>query len=154
MNKYFRYRLVALIVAAALFPVAAQSQLIINELMQSNIDCCMDDQNDFPDSWVELYNPSDAPVSLAHYKIGTKIDKDNKPVKAWQLPNNVSVPAKGYQLIYCDKSYDKLVEDLSFKAGLNDAEKETLRLHTNFRLESGKGCVVYLFKEYLYGFTI
>lgn len=150
MNKYFRYRLVALIVAAALFPVAAQSQLIINELMQSNIDYCMDDQNDFPDSWVELYNPSDAPVSLAHYKIGTKIDKDNKPVKAWQLPNNVSVPAKGYQLIYCDKSYDKLVEDLSFKVGLNDAEKETLRLHTNFRLESGKGCVVYLFKDGVY----
>lgn len=154
MNKYFRYRLVALIVATALFPVAAQSQLIINELMQSNIDCCMDDQNDFPDSWVELYNPSDAPVSLAHYKIGTKIDKDNKPVKAWQLPNNVSVPAKGYQLIYCDKSYDKLVEDLSFKkileGGLQDAEKETLRLHTNFRLESGKGCVVYLFKDGVY----
>ena len=32
--------------------------LIINELMQSNIDCWMDDLNDFPDSWVELYNPS------------------------------------------------------------------------------------------------
>lgn len=147
MNKYFRYRLVVLIVAAALFPVAAQSQLVINELMQSNIDCCMDDQNDFPDSWVELYNPTDAAISLANYKIGTKIDKDKKPVKAWQLPNNVSVPAKGYQLVYCDKSYDKLVEDLSFKVGLSAAEKETLKLHTNFRLESGKGCVVYLFKD-------
>ena len=32
--------------------------LIINELMQSNIDCWMDDLNDFPDSWVELYNPT------------------------------------------------------------------------------------------------
>ena len=151
MNKYFRYRLVALIVAAALFPVAAQSQLIINELMQSNIDCCMDDQNDFPDSWVELYNPTDAAISLGDYQIGTKIDKDNKPVKAWRLPNNVSVPAKGYQLIYCDKAYDKLVEDLDFKlapvGGLSDPAKETLRLHTNFRLESGKGCVVYLFNN-------
>ena len=147
MNKYFRYRLVALIVAAALFPVAAQSQLIINELMQSNIDCCMDDQNDFPDSWVELYNPSDAPVSLAHYKIGTKIDKDNKPVKAWQLPSNVVVPAYGYQLVYCDKSYNKLIEDLGWKVGLSAEEKESLKLHTNFRLESGKGCVVYLFKD-------
>ena len=141
------FRLFVLIVTAVLFPVAAQSQLIINELMQSNIDCCMDDQNDFPDSWVELYNPTDAAISLGDYQIGTKIDKDNKPVKAWRLPNNVSVPAKGYQLIYCDKAYDKLVEDLSFKVGLNDAQKETLRLHTNFRLESGKGCVVYLFKN-------
>ena len=152
MNKYFRYRLVVLIVAAAFFPVAAQSQLVINELMQSNIDCCMDDQNDFPDSWVELYNPTDAAISLADYKIGTKIDKDKNPVKAWQLPKNVSVPAKGYQLIYCDKSYDKLVEDLSFKLGsdFSAADKETLRLHTNFRLESGKGCVVYLFKNDVY----
>ena len=147
MNKYIKYRFVVLIVAATLFPFAAHSQLIINELMQSNIDCCMDDLNDFPDSWVELYNPSGAPISLAHYKIGTKIDDNKQPVKAWQLPNNVVVPAYGYQLIYCDKSYDKLVEDLSFKVGLNDAQKETLRLHTNFRLESGKGCVVYLFKD-------
>ena len=151
MKQNYIFRLFVLIVSAVLFPVAAQSQLVINELMQSNIDCCMDDQNDFPDSWVELYNPTDAAISLANYKIGTKIDKDKKPVKAWQLPNNVSVPAKGYQLIYCDKSYDKLVEDLDFKkfaeGGLSNAEKETLKLHTNFRLESGKGCVVYLFKD-------
>lgn len=66
--------------------------------MQSNIDCCMDDQNDFPDSWVELYNPTDAAISLADYKIGTKIDKDKKPVNAWRLPNNVSVPAKAISL--------------------------------------------------------
>ena len=32
------------------------AQLVINELMQSNIDCIMDDLNEFPDSWVELYN--------------------------------------------------------------------------------------------------
>lgn len=139
--------LAVLMMTATSLPVAAQSQLIINELMQSNIDCCMDDQNDFPDSWVELYNPTDADISLANYQIGTKINEKGQPVKAWQLPSNVEVPAKGYLLIYCDKSYDKLVEDLSFKVGLDDEEKEKLRLHTNFRLESGKGCVVYLFKD-------
>ena len=32
----------------------SHAQLIINELMQSNIDCVMDDINEFPDSWVEL----------------------------------------------------------------------------------------------------
>ena len=66
MNKYFRYRLVALIVAAALFPVAAQSQLIINELMQSNIDCCMDYENDYPESWVGLYKSCDTYISIPH----------------------------------------------------------------------------------------
>ena len=36
---------------------------MINELMQSNIDCVMDDINEFPDSWVELYNPTDAAIT-------------------------------------------------------------------------------------------
>ena len=33
---------------------SAPAQVVINELMQSNIDCVMDDLNEFPDSWVEL----------------------------------------------------------------------------------------------------
>ena len=41
----------------------AHAQLIINELMQSNIDCIMDDINEFPDSWVELYNSGTTAVN-------------------------------------------------------------------------------------------
>ena len=93
----------------------AQS-LVINELMQSNIDCIMDDLNDFPDSWVELYNPTDAAINLSDYKIGTK----DKASKAWQLPNK-SVAAKGYVIIYCDKAG----EDEGVSA-----------MHTNFRLQA------------------
>ena len=94
--------------------------------MQSNIDCIMDDLNDFPDSWVELYNPTDAAINLGDYKIGTK----DKIDKAWQLPNK-SVAAKGYVIIYCDKAG----EDEGVSA-----------MHTNFRLESGKDGKLYLFK--------
>ena len=50
----------------------SQAQLVINEFMQSNIDCIMDDLNEFPDSWVELYNPGDANIFLNKYKLGTK----------------------------------------------------------------------------------
>lgn len=54
--------------AAALLWMAgcmnAEAQLRINELMQSNIDCLMDNMREFPDSWVELYNSSDAAVKL------------------------------------------------------------------------------------------
>ena len=46
----------------------AHAQLVINELMQSNIDCVMDDLNEFPDSWVELYNSGTTPVNLRDYK--------------------------------------------------------------------------------------
>ena len=119
-----RFYLLLTILATA---VSTQAQtLIINELMQSNIDCIMDDLNDFPDSWVELYNPTDASINLKNYKIGTK----DKTSKAWSLPNK-TIAAKGYVVIYCDKAG----EDEGVSA-----------LHTNFRLESGKDGKLYLFK--------
>lgn len=96
--------------------------LVINELMQSNIDCIMDELNEFPDSWVELYNPGDQEVNLSAYKLGISDD----PKEAWQLPS-VTVGAKEYKLVYCDKVGSEL--------------------HTDFRLESGKGCAVYLFNS-------
>ena len=99
--------------------------LVINELMQSNVETIMDDIKEFPDSWVELYNPTDAAINLKDYKIGTK----NEASKAWQLPD-MNVPAKGYVVIYCDKE-----------------GKEDNRLHANFRLESGKDGNLYLFKS-------
>ncbi len=98
-----------------------RAQLVINEIMQSNIDCIMDDLNEFPDSWVELYNSSEEPVNLKDYRIGDSEKAD----EAWQLPNK-TVNGLGYALIYCDK--------------------EGKNLHTDFRLESGKGGMVYLFK--------
>ena len=99
--------------------------LIINELMQSNVECIMDDIHEFPDSWVELYNPTETAINLKDYSICNK----NKVKKAWQLPDQ-TVEARGYILIYCDKE-----------------GKEDNRLHADFRLESGKGCTVYLFKD-------
>lgn len=99
----------------------ANAQLIINEVMQSNIDCIMDDLNEFPDSWVELYNSGDQAVNLQDYKLGLKEDAGS----AFQLPSQ-TVAAHGYIVIYCDKS------------------DEPTGLHTNFRLDSGKGNV-YLF---------
>ena len=99
---------------------SAPAQVVINELMQSNIDCVMDDLNEFPDSWVELYNSGATSVNLNQYAIS---DKDNVE-KAWKLPGITLKPGK-HILVYCDK--------------------EENGLHTPFRLESGKGCAVYLF---------
>ena len=118
-NKMKRIYFILTILATAL---STQAQnLVINELMQSNIECIMDDMKEFPDSWVELYNPTDAAINLKDYKISNK----NKVAKAWQLTAQ-EVPAKGYVLIYCDK--------------------EEKGLHTSFRLESGKDGNLYLFK--------
>ena len=102
-------------------PAAIRSQVVINEVMQSNIDCTMDDLNEFPDSWVELFNTaSDTTVTLTDYSIGTMPDGSD----AWQLPAN-EIAARGYILVYCDK--------------------ESTGMHTPFRIDSGKGASVYLF---------
>ena len=94
--------------------------LLINEIMQSNIDCILDDLNNFPDSWVELINIGQDNVDLSEYSIGIS----SLPNKAFALPK-MSIESGEKVVVYCDK--------------------EGSGLHTDFRLESGKGCEVYLF---------
>lgn len=101
---------------------SVSAQVIINEIMQSNIDCIMDDLNDFPDSWVELYNTATTSQNLSDYKLGTSTDVD----AACSLPSMV-LSSHGYKVVYCDKVEGK-------------------NWHMPFRLESGKGCAIYLFK--------
>lgn len=54
--------------------ISANAQLVINEIMQSNVECVRDDIHEFPDSWVELYNSGSTTFNLKDYKIGTKAD--------------------------------------------------------------------------------
>lgn len=110
------------IIALTGMSMSANAQLVINEVMQSNIDCLVDDSNEFPDSWVELYNTGSSAENLNTYKIGLTSDIS----KAYSLPSR-SVASKGYAIIYCDKAKTDL--------------------HTDFRLESGKGGSIYLFKN-------
>ena len=110
----------AIAAAAVLAPAQAGATLVINELMQSNIDCIMDDLNEFPDSWVELYNAGTEAVQLSDYAMGVK----EKRSKAYTLPQRTVAPGE-YVVVYCDK--------------------EEQGLHTSFRLESGKDGAVYLF---------
>ena len=107
---------------ATLSAQAQQPTLIINELMQSNVDCVMDDLNDFPDSWVELYNVGSEMVNLNNYRLG----ETDQAAEAWKLPAMMLSP-KQHVLVYCDKAAQGR--------------------HTPFRLESGKGCSVYLFRD-------
>lgn len=101
---------------------AEGNHLLINEFMQSNVDYIMDDLNDFPDSWVELYNPLDEAVDLQYYRLGITSSAET----SWCLPAH-QIPPHGYVVIYCDKVGDGL--------------------HTSFRLESGKGGNLFLFQD-------
>ena len=124
MTTKKRNFLTALVLATSVAsPVSTvHAQLIINELMQSNIDCVMDDINEFPDSWVELYNSGTTAVNLNSFSISD----ENDPKTAWTLPSKTINPG-AHILVYCDK------EETGF--------------HTPFRLESGKGGAVYLFRN-------
>ncbi len=95
--------------------------VLLNEVMQSNVDYLMVEK-DFPDSWVELYNPSDKDVDIQGFLIGLKPDVS----KAYIIPEKCVIGSNSYVLIYCDK--------------------ENRGLHTDFRIDSGKGDL-YLFDK-------
>lgn len=115
-------KIIGVLLGTMVATIPAQAQIIINEVMQSNIDCLVDDSNEFPDSWVELYNPQGTSENLNRYKIGLSADISS----AYSLPDK-SIAPKGYVVIYCDKANSNL--------------------HTHFRLESGKNGSIYLFKD-------
>ena len=120
---------------------STRAQLVINEIMQSNVDCLMQD-NEYPDSWVELYNAGSSTEKLSEYKLG-ETDKSNEASKLYGGSNDPwgggwgwgwgwgstekEIKAGERVLIYCD-------------GGSGDQ-------HTSFSLETGKGCTLFLFKN-------
>ena len=52
---------------------AQGNSLVINEIMQSNVNSLFVDY-DFPDSWVELYNPTDNEINIKKMRIGLSED--------------------------------------------------------------------------------
>ncbi|MCF0191703.1 MAG: CotH kinase family protein [Marinilabiliaceae bacterium] len=111
-----------LILACLVQNSRTEAQLVINEFMQSNVETIMDDINEFPDSWVELYNAGTEPVDLSLYSIAT----DEDAAKAYQLPSAI-IPPDSHIVVYCDK--------------------EANGMHSDFRLESGKNGAIYLFQN-------
>ena len=107
-------KLIVAMTAAMAIP-AASAGIVINEVMQSNVYCTMDDINEFPDSWVELFNNGDTDVDIKDYRIGTK----DKFKKAYKLPSAV-IPAGGHLLIYCDKADEGMHADFRVDSGSGD----------------------------------
>lgn len=120
MRQFPFLRLMTMLCGISFGVLAADSQLIINEIMQSNITYVFDDLKEYPDSWVELYNAGDQSVNLGEYSLGIK----EKASKAYTLPEKTINPGE-FVMIFCDK------------VGTG--------FHSDFRLESGKNGLVSLF---------
>jgi hypothetical protein len=71
--------------------------ITINELQPSNISTIQDEKGSFED-WIELYNSSDQDISLRGWYLTDNLDN---PVKA-PLSRNISIPAKGFVLLWAD----------------------------------------------------
>lgn len=95
---------------------------VINEIMQSNIDDVFVD-NEYPDSWVEIYNNTDKDINLK----GWTISPEGDILQGWRFNSDLYISAGGYILVYCDK--------------------ESKGNHANFRLDSGKGELALFDKE-------
>lgn len=72
--------------------------LVINEIMSGNFDQYISPDFNFL-GWMELYNPSDRPVSLE----GLHVSDDSSDPAKWTFPAVAGViPAKGYKVVWFD----------------------------------------------------
>jgi gliding motility-associated-like protein len=100
------------------------SQIKINEYSCSNLSINTDNFGQYED-WIELYNPTAAPVSLSGFYLS---DALNKPTK-YQLGAGVSIPANGFLLIWASGRNITTGANLhaSFKLTQTKPEKIILR---------------------------
>ncbi len=61
-----------LILLCTCFVTSAKAQVIITEIMHGNINCVYDEEKN-PESWIEIYNPTDEVVLLGEYRLGSSI---------------------------------------------------------------------------------
>lgn len=83
----------------SLLPSVARAQVRLSEFLASNTRSHPDivDFGDYPD-WIELENPSDAPVPLAGWFLS---DDPKRPLR-WALPPDAVVPPRGFLVVWAD----------------------------------------------------
>ncbi len=101
----------------------SQGIIRINEVMADPRTGLYDEDGELVD-WVELYNTSDQPVSLKGLALS---DKESDPLK-WRFPEDASIPARGYYIVFC-----------SGKNRLLSADQIS---HTNFRISAERETII------------
>ncbi len=87
------------------------SEVVINEFMADNGTTQADQDGEY-DDWIELYNPSAAPISLKGCHLSDKVTNPGK----WTFPDT-SIAAGGYLMIWADE--DTLQAGLHAKFALS-----------------------------------
>ncbi len=102
------------LVLIVFFSLNSAAQILINELVHTNLNTIADEDGDHPD-WIELYNNSTSPINLAGYRI-----TDNSDPNKWIFPS-VTINGYGRLLIF-----------------LSGKDRTTPNLHTNFKMGLGE----------------
>lgn len=137
MKKIRVLSLVLVLLSSNVYADGLTKSLVINEVMQSVISGSFDQLHEYPDSWVELYNPSGKEITLTGYRIGKssdiaecyKIEQYGGWGWGWGGGLDAKIKSKSYIVICCDK----------------ENRIENGEIHTNFRLTNNKEGAVYLF---------
>jgi hypothetical protein len=103
---------------------ASWPALRINEWMASN-NSYLDPVDEDADDWLEIYNPTGAPVNLVNWRLS---DNPALPAK-FSIPAGYSIPAGGRLLVWAD---NEVVQN-------NVANSQ---LHAGFKLSSDGGAIV------------
>lgn len=104
--------------------VAANSDVVINEIMPSNKATITDPQGKYED-WVELFNKGSQDIDLSGMYMSDKIAEPKK----WQFPENTVIKAGEYLIIWADE----------------DIEDEGL--HADFKLSADGESVILMDKD-------
>lgn len=95
---------------------SSQSSLRINEVMADNESTLADpdEPGEAPD-WIEIYNPTDAPVSLDGLALS---DDEENPTK-FPITNGLTIPAFGFILFYADEDQRQGPQHTNFRLSAN-----------------------------------
>lgn len=76
------------------------AQLRISEVMHGNMNIVYDSNNGNPESWIELYNPTENTILSGNYRLG----RDSQYEKAFKLHNIYGVLPGCYVVVTCDEN--------------------------------------------------
>lgn len=89
---------------------ADKSPVVINEFLTANVSGAQDEAGEYED-WIELHNKSNQSVDLSGYYI-----TDNSSwLQKWKFPQGVSIPAKGYLIVWADENASQGKTHANFK---------------------------------------
>lgn len=88
--------------------------VVINEFLASNDITQADQDGDF-DDWIELYNNSNQDVDLSSYFLTDDVGE----LDQWSFPENTTISANGYLIVWADDDTDQEGLHANFKLSAN-----------------------------------